>query len=77
MVTVWKLPLVLPVLFYLFFLPIEATYLSSTLTKIPKGEARPLQTQTPESHSDVPRKSEYMFDDTNRGLAWQVAGSQS
>ena len=37
MLTIWRLPLVAVVAFYFFFAPIEATYWSSTLEKIPTG----------------------------------------
>lgn len=35
--TIWRLPLVLVVAFYFVFTPIEATYWSSTLEKVPTG----------------------------------------
>ena len=37
MLTIWRLPLVLVVAFYFVFTPIEATYWSSTLEKVPTG----------------------------------------
>ena len=37
MLTVWKLPLWVCAAFYIAFAPIEATFWSSTLTKIPNG----------------------------------------
>ena len=37
MLTIWRLPLVAVVAFYFVFAPIEATYWSSTLEKIPTG----------------------------------------
>ncbi len=37
MLTIWRLPMVLVLLFYLVFTPIEATYWSSTLEKVPTG----------------------------------------
>ena len=37
MLTIWRLPLIAVVAFYFFFAPIEATYWSSTLEKIPTG----------------------------------------
>ena len=37
MLTIWRLPLLVVVVFYLIFAPIEATYWSSTLEKIPTG----------------------------------------
>ena len=44
MLTIWRLPLIAVVAFYFFFAPIEATYWSSTLEKIPTGAgAAPLQ----------------------------------
>lgn len=36
-VTVWRLPLLVAAAFYLFFAPIEGTYLSSAFEKIPTG----------------------------------------
>ena len=41
MLTIWRLPLIAVVAFYFFFAPIEATYWSSTLEKIPTG-AQPI-----------------------------------
>ena len=41
MLTIWRLPLIAVVAFYFFFAPIEATYWSSTLEKIPTG-AQPM-----------------------------------
>ena len=38
MLTIWRLPLVLVVAFYFVFTPIEATYWSSTLEKVPTGD---------------------------------------
>ena len=38
-ITVWRLPLVLAAAFYLVFFAIEATFLSSTATKVPTGAA--------------------------------------
>ena len=38
MLTIWRLPLIAVVAFYFFFAPIEATYWSSTLEKIPTGD---------------------------------------
>ncbi len=40
LLTVWKLPLWVCALFYIAFAPIEATFWSSTLIKIPNGVAR-------------------------------------
>ena len=37
LLTVWKLPLWVCAAFYIAFAPIEATFWSSTLTKIPNG----------------------------------------
>lgn len=37
MLTIWRLPMVLVLVFYFFFAPIEATYWSSTLEKVPTG----------------------------------------
>ncbi len=37
--TIWRLPLPFVVLWYAVFAPIEATYLSSALEKIPTGTA--------------------------------------
>ena len=37
LLTVWKMPLCVCALFYIAFAPIEATFWSSTLTKIPNG----------------------------------------
>jgi len=37
MLTIWRVPLVMVVVFYIVFAPIEATYWSSTLEKIPTG----------------------------------------
>ena len=37
MLTIWRLPLVLVAAFYFVFTPIEATYWSSTLEKVPTG----------------------------------------
>ena len=37
MLTIWRLPLILVVAFYFVFTPIEATYWSSTLEKVPTG----------------------------------------
>lgn len=37
MLTVWKMPLWLCAAFYIAFAPIEATFWSSTLTKVPYG----------------------------------------
>lgn len=37
LLTVWKLPLWICALFYIAFAPIEATFWSSTLTKVPYG----------------------------------------
>lgn len=37
--TIWRLPLPFVVLWYAVFAPIEATYLSSALEKIPTGIA--------------------------------------
>jgi len=39
LLTVWKKPLWVCALFYLAFAPIEATFWSSTLTKVPYGAA--------------------------------------
>ena len=41
MLTIWRLPLVLVVAFYFVFTPIEATYWSSTLEKVPTGAPPP------------------------------------
>lgn len=38
LLTVWRAPLLPSIGFYLVFITIEATYLSSTATKIPTGE---------------------------------------
>ena len=37
MLTVWKLALPIPFLFYVLVIPIEVTYLSASLNKIPVG----------------------------------------
>ena len=36
--TVWRIPLLPSIAFYLVFATIEATYLSSTATKVPTGQ---------------------------------------
>lgn len=41
MLTIWRLPLILVAIFYCIFAPIEGTYLSSTLEKIPTGACQP------------------------------------
>jgi K+ transporter len=37
MMTVWKIPIILPLIFYVVFAAIEATYWSATLVKVPEG----------------------------------------
>ena len=37
MLTIWRLPMLLVLIFYFVFAPIEATYWSSTLEKVPTG----------------------------------------
>lgn len=37
MLTVWKLPIIFPLVFYLCFALIEATFLSATAEKVPTG----------------------------------------
>ena len=37
MLCVWRLPLILPLAFYLVFGTIEATFLSATAEKVPTG----------------------------------------
>lgn len=38
MLTVWKLPVVVPLVFYVIFVAVEGVYWSSTLLKVPEGE---------------------------------------
>ena len=39
LITVWRVPLLFAACFYFFAAPIEGTYLSSTVQKIPTGQA--------------------------------------
>ncbi len=41
MLFVWKLPVPVCLLFYILFAPVEATYWSATLGKVPTGAPRP------------------------------------
>lgn len=40
MLTVWRTPVWVPILFYAVFAPIEGAYLSSVLLKVPTGVSR-------------------------------------
>jgi len=44
MLFVWKLPVPVCLLFYILFAPVEATYWSATLGKVPTGAPRPAPT---------------------------------
>ena len=59
LMTIWRLPLPLVVLWYCVFAPIEGTYLSSALEKIPTGGCMPSATHPCAVHLEDKRGTAY------------------